>query len=258
MGQADGVDLAGYGSRVGATILDGLLVGVVAVLLMAVVAVSGDDLNYVVVGVALLASLVYAPVLMCRSGAHNGQTFGKQALGIRVVREDARPIAASTALMREFVGKGLLGLVPFFTFVDFLLPLGDPRRQAIHDKLASTFVVGADAVPDLEAAGPADPFGARTTDELPPSRAWAPPAPSASADWGPPAAEPRPAPPPARPEAPSPAPPSPAAAPSPALPPRAAEAPRPDPGLAPPAVPPELPEWEDDDDVRGPFGPSSN
>jgi len=148
-------DLAGYGARVAATILDGILVGVVAFLVVAVAGVTREDLNYVVVALAILSSLVYAPVLMCRAGGQNGQTLGKQAIGIRVVRVDAQPITGPIALLREFVGKGLLGLVPFYTVVDYLFPLGDARRQAIHDKLASTFVVRADAVPHRDAAAPA-------------------------------------------------------------------------------------------------------
>lgn len=241
MNEAGG-DLAGYGSRVGATLLDGLLVGVVAFLAVVVAGVTRGDVNYVVIALALLSSLVYAPVLMCRSGSHNGQTLGKQALAIRVVRQDAQPITASTALVREFVGKGVLGLVPFFTIVDYLFPLGDPRRQAIHDKLASTFVVGADAVPDLARAD-ADPFGARASDEPPPpSGAWAPPAPASSSGWAPPV-ERSPAPPVPEAEEPSPgtdfAPPS---------------APAP----PPPSAPSPPPRREDDDEVRGPFGPRSN
>lgn len=164
MGGGSG-DLADYGPRAGATLLDGLLVGAVAFVAAFVAVAAGapvDTTGYVVVAVALLSSLVYAPVLMCRPGEHNGQTLGKQALSVRVVREDAQLMTASPALLREFIGKGLLGLVPFFTIVDYLFPLGDPRRQAIHDKLASTFVVRADAVPDLEPTAP-NPFGAQPT-----------------------------------------------------------------------------------------------
>ncbi len=227
MGGAGG-DLAGYGPRVGATLLDGLVVGIIAFVATIVAAAAGaptDITGYLVVVAVLLGSLLYAPALMCRSGEHNGQTLGKQALSIRVVREDAQPITSSPALLREFVGKGLLGLVPFFTIVDYLFPLGDPRRQAIHDKLASTFVVRADAVPDLGPAAP-NPFGARPT-ATPPSARW---------DREPP--------------------PSPAATP---VPPPDADTPTRGEGFAPPAPAAKPPARgpEDDDEIRGPFGPSS-
>ena len=192
-------DLASYGSRVGATLLDGLVIAAVAfvVLLLVGSATEPDAIDSsVVLGIVLLNSLIYAPLLLCRSGAHNGQTLGKQALSIRAVRQDAEAITAPTALMREFVGKGLLGLIPLFTIVDFLFPLADDRRQAIHDKLAKTFVVRADAVPDL-GREIEDPFGARGPEApaTPPS-GWAPPSPAPTtgddrptptdAGWGPP------------------------------------------------------------------------
>ena len=206
--RADSGDLAGYGSRVGATLLDSVIVAVVAVIVAIIAGGSGAEENttgYIVIGAALLSGLLYAPALMCRSGAHNGQTLGKQALKIRVVRQDAAAMTASTALLREFVGKALLGLIPFFTVVDYLFPLGDSRRQAIHDKIASTFVVHADAVPDSGALEPgaatADPFGGQGPERPPTTTGWQPPAATpepaaAPPSWGPPT--PAPAPPPER------------------------------------------------------------
>lgn len=216
MGGARG-DLAGLGARVAAALLDGLVVGAVAVAV--ILAVRGENASVatdraIIVAVALLGSLLYASTLMCRTGAHNGQTLGKQALSIRAVREDAAPITASTALVREFVGKGLLGLIPLFTIVDSLWAFGDARRQALHDKLAHTFVVRADAVPDHAPA--ADPFGGGQPERLTPPAGWAPP--SAAAPSAPP---PPPAP--------------------------AAE--------AEPARQPPEPARAEDDPVRGPFGP---
>lgn len=220
-----GDDLAGYMRRVGGTLLDSLIIGVVIFVIAFAAGAAGaptDATGFVFIAAALLSSLVYGPVLLCRSGEHNGQTLGKQALSIRVVRQDAQPMTASPALLREFVGKGILGLVPFFTIVDFLFPLGDSRRQAIHDKLASTFVVRADAVPALEPAAN-DPFGARPTATPrgdPSDRG------SSSSSVPPPAAD------------------TPTAA-------REGFTP-PAPAARPPARGP-----EDDNEIRGPFGPGS-
>ncbi len=172
-------DLAGYGSRVGAYLLDSLVVALLAGIVVVAVGGDSDDVQLYAIAASILAAFTYAPLLLCRSGSHNGQTLGKQALGIRVVRHDAAAIGLGTALLREGVGKGLLSVIPLFTLVDFLFPLGDARRQAIHDKLGSTFVVRADAVPDL---GPPDPFG-QSAPRLGP---WDPP--TAQGDWSPPAA----------------------------------------------------------------------
>ena len=40
----------------------------------------------------LIAACTYYTGLTARKGEYNGQTFGKQAAGIRVVRDDGRPI----------------------------------------------------------------------------------------------------------------------------------------------------------------------
>ncbi len=166
---APGGDLAGFLPRIGAALLD---LSVLVLLITIVVAITGRDprasQDLVVVATAFFP-LLYAFPLLIRSDRRNGQTLGKQVLGIRVVREDAQPMGPGSALVREFVGKGLLGLVPFFAIVDYLFPFADTRRQAIHDKIATTFVVRADAVPDLpeeQASEPVDyslsedPFGA--------------------------------------------------------------------------------------------------
>lgn len=106
---------------------------------------------------------------LCRRGEHNGQTFGKQALGIRIVRADGRPVNFGTFLMRHFM-FGLIASVIFFggaivldpnvaavalilgMLADYLWPLADERNQTLHDKFARTFVV-----PTRSAAPPVTP-----------------------------------------------------------------------------------------------------
>jgi len=159
-------DRASFGARVLATLLDTLILASFAVAAGVVSSAAGaseEAVGWVIVGAALLASSVYGPLLLIRAGEHNGQTFGKQALKVRSVRADGQAMDLRTALVREFVGKTLLGLLPFYTIVDSCFPLADARRQAIHDKLARTFVVTADAVPDFDRVTPdgagTDAFG---------------------------------------------------------------------------------------------------
>ena len=64
--------------------------------------------------------------------------------------ERSGPLSAAEALRRQFipVGCALLGLVPVLSLVGAILApldnvwlLWDPRRQALHDKVADTLVV---------------------------------------------------------------------------------------------------------------------
>jgi uncharacterized RDD family membrane protein YckC len=151
-----GAPLAGWGARVGATLLDGLilLVPVVVLVVIVVAIAAGSDVGAVVVGIVgflayILAALFYAPVLMARGGDNNGQTWGKQILGIKVIRDNGQPFDLGSAFLREFVVKNLLfGTVGSFffaipTILDWLWPLWDDQNRALHDMLVSTHVMKA-------------------------------------------------------------------------------------------------------------------
>jgi hypothetical protein len=56
-------------------------------------------------------SCFYTVISTCRAGEHNGQTFGKQRLGLRVIRNDGKPVDIKTALVREGLVKTLPGLI---------------------------------------------------------------------------------------------------------------------------------------------------
>lgn len=82
--------------------------------------------------------------------AWRGATLGRTLVGIRV-ESAAGGKARPAHLVRRTVVKGLsniLGTLPVLSFVallfqvvDYLWPLRDPRRQALHDKVGDTVVV---------------------------------------------------------------------------------------------------------------------
>ena len=92
---------------------------------------------------------IYAPVLMAREGQSNGQTWGKQMLGIRVVRDNGQPMSFGWAALREIAVKGLLvaiasSIIPVIPwFLNYLWPLWDDENRALHDMVFSTHVVRA-------------------------------------------------------------------------------------------------------------------
>jgi uncharacterized RDD family membrane protein YckC len=150
-----GRPLASWGSRVGAQLLDALILTIPSAILIALVIgvfLSGSDVGGVITAIIafllyIVVALFYAPVLMAREGPRNGQTWGKQILGITVIRDNGEQIELGFAFLREFVVKNLLfGFVGGFfagipTLVDYLWPLWDDENRCLHDMVVSTHVV---------------------------------------------------------------------------------------------------------------------
>jgi uncharacterized RDD family membrane protein YckC len=164
-----GVQLASWGSRAGAAALDTLLVVGIWIALIAPGVVITAATNADAVGVTLLVvgamaalaiGILYAPFFMQRSGRRNGQTPGKQWVGIRVVRVRGEPFGWGWGLLREVVLKGIAlgvassiaGGLTFFLLgvggigpylADYLWPLWDDQNRAVHDMVAETRVIQA-------------------------------------------------------------------------------------------------------------------
>jgi uncharacterized RDD family membrane protein YckC len=147
-------ELASWGQRVAARLLD-LLFGYTPIVVGIGFAASGVS-SLEVIGGILIALwffyyLMYAPLFMARGGERNGQTPGKQIMGIRVIRESGESISVGFGMLREIVIRGLLfGVVGGFFFfppiLDYLWPLWDDENRCLHDMVASTRVARADPV----------------------------------------------------------------------------------------------------------------
>lgn len=162
---ATGFVPAHHGRRLAALAIDGLLVSVVAIVAWLLIAVvlfgplsSASSDAAVVTGSAIVVLgyvIVFPIALLCvnvpllaRQGSNNGQTFGKQALGLRVVCLDGQPMSFARASMRELVWRwlviGFLGsLLIIPPLLNCLWPLFNECRQALHDKASATVVVKA-------------------------------------------------------------------------------------------------------------------
>jgi uncharacterized RDD family membrane protein YckC len=159
-----GQPLASWGSRVGAAIIDGIIILIPAAILFFVlvagaIGLTGDDGDssaWAIIGASVLwvllaavIALLYAPTTMARQGRANGQTLGKQMVGIRVVRDSGEPMGFGWAALREVVIKGLAvgiasSIIPLLPwFLNFFWPLWDDENRALHDMICSTHVVRA-------------------------------------------------------------------------------------------------------------------
>jgi uncharacterized RDD family membrane protein YckC len=128
---------ATWGARAGAYLIDGVIIAVIFGLLLAVGVVSRNVAPFVLIGLFGLASIVYKPLME----GSRGQTLGKMALGIKVVRaDDAGPIGYGEAFLRWIIAV-VIGFVPLGSLVDLLWPLWDKYNQTLHDKVAKTIVV---------------------------------------------------------------------------------------------------------------------
>jgi uncharacterized RDD family membrane protein YckC len=154
-----GRPLASWGSRLGAYLIDLLVllipVGILGILIVGGLVDSGSSV-WAWVGASILWALVsalvvlfYAPLLMMRQGERNGQTIGKQVVGIRVMRDSGQAMSFGWAALREVVVKNLAvniasAIIPFIPwFLNFFWPLWDDQNRALHDMAVQTHVVKA-------------------------------------------------------------------------------------------------------------------
>ncbi len=140
-------NLASYGQRIGAYLIDGLVIAIVVLALM----MAGSAISDLVAGLMLfvfgwpLGALIAVVPFMRRRGQGAGQSLGKAATGIRVVGRDGTP-ASARVVLREVVMKWfvlwsltlLIGAV-----LDLLWPLWDGERRAMHDIASGTRVIRA-------------------------------------------------------------------------------------------------------------------
>ena len=158
---------AGRGERFLAALIDGVLPMVIGVGIAVAIAIpayqrhqqelvrgieppalgSANHLSstWVWLGVlVLVAYFIYSLVLVYLYG----QTVGKRAMGIRVVRVDGSRVALSRIVFLRWLPTALLGAIPF---LGWIVQLVDPllifreSSQCLHDDIADTRVVGAAA-----------------------------------------------------------------------------------------------------------------
>jgi uncharacterized RDD family membrane protein YckC len=135
-----GHQLANWLQRVGAYLIDFAAYFVVFVIAAVLNANASSNSG----GVALITSLLYLAGIgiwiynRCILAGRTGQSWGKQALGLKLLRMDnGQPIGGGMAFVRDLAH--ILDALP--CYIGFLFPLWDNRRQTFADKVVSTVVI---------------------------------------------------------------------------------------------------------------------
>jgi uncharacterized RDD family membrane protein YckC len=142
---------AGFWIRVGAVLIDGLILGAIAALLVFVVflalmpriASSAGAPDTAMMFATAMVGIVYLFILAgaaCYEAffvARSGATIGKKAVGLKVVMPDGGPVSLGRAFGRYFA-KMLSGIPLYFGFI---MVGFDSEKRGLHDYICNTRVI---------------------------------------------------------------------------------------------------------------------
>ncbi|MBB2746195.1 MULTISPECIES: RDD family protein [unclassified Microbispora] len=146
-------ELAHWGLRVGATLIDGLIVGVPTWILSIIGSAlsagsvdqetgqvgSGFGIGLVLSLVAIVVGLGLGLWLKHKEGT-TGQTVGKKVVGIQTVKEQTGEYIGFGMAVVRYICHIVDGLP---CYIGYLWPLWDAKRQTFADKIVGTVVVRA-------------------------------------------------------------------------------------------------------------------
>ncbi len=143
--------LADSGKRVVARLIDFVIWVIIWMIIAAVVGGGSANIGTGFSGRGFIAGIVATLAVIGLEfflTSSKGQSVGKMAMSLKVVKEDGSALDTQAAGMR--VAPLVLGIFPFISLIMWLIGLvslvflfTDERRQAIWDKLAKTIVVDA-------------------------------------------------------------------------------------------------------------------
>ena len=136
---------AGFWIRFVAIFIDGIILYVVQTVLSLIILggmISNiDQIEGLAVGRIILLYLIDIVISWTYfaglESSNNQATVGKMAVGVKVIDEHGQRLSFGKATGRYFA-KILSGLI---LYIGFIMAGFDSRKQALHDKLANTFVV---------------------------------------------------------------------------------------------------------------------
>ena len=127
--------LAGWWRRVGATVLDGVIIGIPIGFILGLAGAGQNTIE----GISAVVFFVYQVLML---GRPKGQTIGNMGVRTRVMdaNNPGAPITPGKAAVRALVLL-VLQITVIGWILDVLWPLWDARNQTLHDKAAGSLVV---------------------------------------------------------------------------------------------------------------------
>jgi uncharacterized RDD family membrane protein YckC len=135
---------AGFVDRLIAYIIDLLVVVVPPLVVFVIFLILAMAIrSQVLASVGMIITILVGIVIAIYNGiylvATKGASIGKKFMKLKVVDLEGKyPIGYGRTLLREIVGKLISGII---LCLGYLLIIIDEKKQGLHDKIASTYVI---------------------------------------------------------------------------------------------------------------------
>lgn len=143
---AEALPKAGFWIRLVAFLIDSVLITAVQVALgfalgWSAALIGGlpvEEREITIAVVTWLAGSILGMLYYVLFTGYCGQTPGKMAVRVKVIRTDGSAITYGRAFLRETLGKFLSGII---LGAGYLMIAFDPQKQGLHDKIADSYVI---------------------------------------------------------------------------------------------------------------------
>ncbi len=138
-------ELASWGRRLAALMIDTVVLATIITVTVLAAGMPAEELNdrirnretLIILLLFVVPEAIYTTALV---GSRN-QTFGKMAVGIKVVDAENRSPIGYVRAFNRWLSTAFLWILWVPGIVDHLWPLRDGRNQTFHDKFARSVVV---------------------------------------------------------------------------------------------------------------------